>query len=123
MTHSTSTVLGFLCALAWAQSSVAQPVPRTPVAEIRPLLVRALEHGTAHGVLVGIAATYARNKFDASTPIEIDVRTLHDLPQPGCSRLEVTTRQQGVRERSDRSDQRLTYQVSFCRNGQFPEQR
>ena len=91
------------------------------VSEIKPLLKLAIERGSARGVIVGEAATYVRQKFDSSTPIEIDVRSLHALPQPGCSRLEVTTRQKDVLENGKRADKELTYQVSYCRDGRFPE--
>jgi len=59
----------------------------------------------------------------STTPIEIDVATLHALPQPGCARLEVTTRQRDVLEQGKRADQELRWQVSFCRDGSFPEKR
>jgi hypothetical protein len=62
-------------------------------------------------------------RFDATAPIEIDVATLHALPQPGCARLEVTTRQRDVLEQGKRADQELRWQVSFCRDGSFPEKR
>jgi len=45
------------------------------------------------------------------------------LPQPGCSRLEVTTRQLAVSENGKREDKELVYQVSYCRDGTFPEKR
>ena len=64
-----------------------------------------------------------RRRFDATTPIEIDVASLHALPQPGCARLEVTTRQRDVLEQGKRADQELRWQVSFCRDGSVPEKR
>ena len=79
--------------------------------------------GAAHGVLTGPGADYMRRRFDATTPIEIDVATLHALPQPGCARLEVTTRQRDVLEQGKRADQELRWQVSFCRTAVFPEKR
>ena len=91
--------------------------------EIKPLLARAAERGASHGVLTGPGADYMRRRFDATTPIEIDVSTLHALPQPGCARLEVTTRQRDVLEQGKRADQELRWQVSFCRDGSFPERR
>jgi len=75
------------------------------------------------GAIYEVPAAYIRQKFDANTPIEIDVRTLHTLSQPGCSRLEVTTRQQDVLQHTQRGDQALTYQVSYCRDGRFPDKR
>lgn len=97
------------------------PVERTPVTEVKPLLIVAAQRGEAHGVLGGPGADYVRRRFDVAAPIEIDVRRLHELLQPGCGRLEVTTRQRDVVESGSRHDQTLTYQVSFCSNGQFPE--
>lgn len=123
MNYSTIFITGIITALACAHHAAGEPVTRTPVSGIKPLLIRAIEQGVAHGVLVGDAATYIRQKFDANTPIEIDVRTLHTLPQPGCSRLDVTTRQQDVLEKTQRSDQALTFQISYCHDGRFPDKR
>jgi hypothetical protein len=106
-----------------AMPSQAQTTQRIPVSEIKPLLALAAERGAAHGVLTGPGADYMRRRFDATAPIEIDVSTLHALPQPGCARLEVTTRQRDVLEQGKRADQELRWQVSFCRDGSFPEKR
>lgn len=106
-----------------AMPSQAQTTQRTPVSEIKPLLALAAERGAAHGVLTGPGADYMRRRFDATTPIEIDVATLHALPQPGCARLEVTTRQRDVLEQGQRGDQELRWEISFCRDGSFPEKR
>lgn len=112
-----------LVCLVLAHGTSAQPLARMEVTEIKPLLLRAIDYGAAHGVLVGESATYLRQKFDARTPIEIDVQALHPLPQLGCSRLEVKTRQKDVLEKAQRSDKELVYQVSYCRDGRFPEKR
>ena len=106
-----------------AMPSQAQTTQRIPVSEIKPLLALAAERGAAYGVLTGPGAEYMRRRFDATAPIEIDVATLHALPQPGCARLEVTTRQRDVLEQGKRADQELRWQVSFCRDGSFPEKR
>ncbi len=109
---------------AWLATPLhAQTTQRIAVTEIKPLLALAAERGAAHGVLTGPGADYVRRRFDATTPIEIDVRTLHALPQPGCARLEVTTRQRGVLEHGKRGDQELQWQISFCSDGSFPEKR
>lgn len=123
MNPSKSILTSVLTYLALAQSASAQPLTRTEVTEIKPLLLRAIDQGAAHGVLVGESATYLRQKFDARSPIEIDVQALHPLPQPGCSRLEVKTRQKDVLEKTQRSDKELVYQVSYCRDGRFPDKR
>lgn len=106
-----------------AMPGQAQTTQRIPVTEIKPLLALAAERGAAHGVLTGPGADYMRRRFDANTPIEIDVSTLHALPQSGCARLEVITRQRDVLEQGKRADQELRWQVSFCRDGSFPEKR
>ena len=123
MNRSTIFLAGTLVSLLLAQGAAAEPAARVEVTGIKPLLVRAIEQGSAHGVLVGEPASYVRQKFDSSSPIEIDVRALHALPQPGCSRLEVTTRQKDVLENTKRGDKELVYQVSYCREGRFPDKR
>lgn len=106
-----------------AMPGQAQTTQSIPVTAIKPLLALAAERGAAHGVLTGPGADYMRRRFDATAPIEIDVSTLHALPQAGCARLEVTTRQRDVLEQGKRADQELRWQVSFCRDGSFPEKR
>jgi len=123
MNRSTHLLLGALAAVVLAPCAATEPVARMQVSEVKPLLIAAIEHGSARGVLVGAGAAYVRQKFGSGAPIEIDVRALHALPQRGCSRLEVTTRQRDVMEQANRSDKELTYQVSYCRDGRFPEKR
>ena len=121
-----STVLCVLLALVLTSTgglSSAQSGDRVAVQDIKPLLKGAIEHGTARGVIVGESATYIRQRFDTLAPIEVDVKSLHPLRQPGCHRLEVTTRQQAVLENGKREDKELIYQVSYCRDGTFPEKR
>ena len=102
----------------------ADPSPsRIPVSELKPLLKLAIERGEAHGVLTGEAAAYLKEKFGTTAALEIDVRTLHPLPEPGCSRLEVRTRQAHVQEKASREDKSLTYQLNYCRDGGFPKQK
>lgn len=107
--------------LVWA----AAPSERVPVTTLRPLLLAALAHGSAHGTLVGDAMPFMTQHFGSAAPIEIDVRTLHALPQPGCQRLEVTTTQRSVIDpKTARArDAKLRYEISYCRNGEFPEAR
>ena len=118
-----ATLAAVLLGALFALPGQAQTTQRIPVSEIKPLLALAAERGTALGMLTGPGADYMRRRFDATTPIEIDVQTLHALPQPGCTRLEVTTRQRDVLEQGKRADQELRWQVSFCRDGSFPEKR
>ena len=111
-----------LIALALLATAV-QAEDRTPVTGIKPLLITAIDHGLVRGVIVGRAAAFVRQRFETEAPIEIDVKRLHALPRPGCSRLEVTTRQLAVSENGKREDKEFVYQLSYCRDGSFPEKR
>ena len=108
-----------MAALAWATA----PSERVAVTTLRPLLLDALTHGAAHGTLVGEAVPFMMQHFGSTAPIEIDVRALHPLPQPGCQRLEVTTTQRAVIDptTAQAQDAKLVYQISYCANGDFPQ--
>ena len=95
----------------------AAATDRMEVTELRPLLILALDHGQAHGVFKGAGADYVQRRFEATSPIEIDVMRLHDLSQVGCARLEITTRQRSVMVNAKRQDQELVYQLSVCAGG------
>jgi len=126
-THKTRVLPVAMAALAIAcstvQPTVAAAIERIAVSEIKPLLIRAAEQGVAYGVLGGTGAAYMQRRFDTTSPIEIDVRRLRALPQAGCGRLEVTTRQRAVLVAGQRQDQELVYQLSYCADGRFPEER
>ena len=119
--HRFALSLALTCLLA--DHAVAQPMPRTLVTGLKPLLKLAIEHGSAQGLLTGPSATYMQQKFGTATPLEIDVRVLHPLPQPGCSRLAVTSRQSNVLEKGRREDKELTYELNYCRDGGFPHKK
>ena len=104
-------------------ASPASAVERIAVTEIKPLLMRAADRGEAHGVLTGTGAAYLQRRFETVSPIEVDVKRLRALPQIGCGRLEVTTRQRAVLVNGNRADQELAYQLNFCADGRFPEER
>ena len=104
-------------------ASPASAVERIAVTEIKPLLMRAADRGEAHGVLTGTGAAYLQRRFEAASPIEVDVKRVRALPQIGCGRLEVTTRQRAVLVNGNRADQELAYQLNFCADGRFPEER
>ncbi len=95
--HPVVSALAIALTIALSAASVhAQSGARTPVSELKPLLILAMEHGVAHGVLTGESAAYMKEKFGTTAALEIDVKQLHALPQPGCSRLQVITRQKQV---------------------------
>ena len=77
-------------------ASNVDAVDRQAVTTVKPLLVTAIDQGEAHGVLVGQAAQYIAQTFKSAAPIEIDVKTVQPLGEPGCKRLAVTTSQDGV---------------------------
>jgi len=110
-------------AYLFAGVAQAQSTDRIPVSELKPLLKLAIERGEVRGVLTGESAAYMKQKFGTTAALEIDVRTLHPLPQPGCSRLEVTSRQNGVQEKGKHEDKTLTYQLNYCRDGGFPNKK
>jgi hypothetical protein len=123
MNDLTIILTGTLLALLATRGVEAQPSARMQVSEIKPLLIRAIDQGSAQGVLVGVAAAYTQRKFGSTAAIEIDVQRLQALPNPGCARLEVTTRQKDVVERGQKGDRELVYQVSYCRDGNVPDKR
>ena len=112
--------------LALTASNV-DAIERQAVTTVKPLLVTALDQGEAHGVLVGQAAQYIAQTFKSAAPIEIDVKTVQPLGEPGCKRLAVTTSQDGVvdfnRERRDTKPARMafTYELNYCRDGRMPQ--
>ena len=123
MSHSYFAAITLLAFIA----SDVGAVDRQAVTTIKPLLVTALDQGEAHGVLVGQAAQYIAQTFRSTAPIEIDVKTVQALGEPGCKRLAVTTSQEGVvdfnREKQDTKPARLafTYQFNYCHDGRTPQ--
>lgn len=110
----------FAAVLMCGTPAHAQPTGRLRVTDVKALLKLAIEHGSAQGVLVGEAAAFIHRRFDAAAPIEIDVRSIQALRDPGCSRLEITTRQADILEKGKREDKALTYQLNYCRDGRLP---
>ena len=114
-------------ALLALTASNLDAVDRQAVTTVRPLLVTAIDQGEAHGVLVGQAAQYIAQTFKSTAPIEIDVKTVQALGEPGCKRLAVTTSQDGVldfnREQRDTKPARMAfiYQLNYCRDGRTPQ--
>jgi hypothetical protein len=51
------------------------------------------------------------------------VHRIQRLPQLGCGRLEVTTRQRDVNQAGKRGNQEMVYQISYCADSRFPEER
>ena len=101
----------------------SETTPRHAVTDLKPLFARAAAEGSARGTLTGPGAQAIARRFQTDAPIEIDVRRIQRLPQLGCGRLEVTTRQRDVTQSGKRGDQAMVYQISYCADGRFPEER
>lgn len=97
---------------------------RTPVSELRPLLLAALASptGEAHGVLVGPRAATIAEKFSSVAPLDIDVATAKRYAQAGCARLTVLLSQEGVTLPGETAPARqsIALGVDVCRDGQPP---
>ena len=119
-------VLAAALPLALCTAHAAGPeetAPRQAVTDLKPLLARAAAEGSARGTLTGPGAQAIARRFQTDAPVEIDVRRLQRLPQAGCGRLKVTTRQRDVNQAGKRGDQEMVYQLSYCADGRFPEER
>lgn len=128
---ATRVVVCLSASLAIATPALAAP-PRDPVQSIQPLLVKAVQRGEAHGVLVGPAAEAIANQFASRAPIEVDVKVVSDLATAGCKRLHVDTHQDQVADRERATEpgkpgrplppkpMRLQYHISYCADGTFP---
>jgi hypothetical protein len=104
----------------WAEEFV-----RTPVPDARPLMFAALQSadGTAHGVLTGDMADAITRRFEATSPIYIDVSTEKRYRQPGCSRLKVLFWQEGVwlPEATAARKQTIEFGINYCLDGLPPK--
>jgi hypothetical protein len=98
--------------------------PRQPVTDARVLMIAAIESpdGEAYGTLAGEHAAAITRRFAATSSIHIDVTTLQRYAQPGCSRLEVTFWQDGVRLPGKLQPRRQTLAlgINYCRDGHPP---
>jgi len=112
-----------LLATCYAHAQTAAG-PRTPVTDARPLLVAAIDSptGVAHGILVGRIADAITQRFNATSPIHIDVTTVRRYAQAGCSRLKVSYWQEGVVLPGAPAPRKQTVDMilNYCRNGLPP---
>ena len=123
MTTRRSQTNAWIIALALSAGTSYAATDRAPVTNVKTLLARAAAEGSARGTLTGPGAQAIARRFQTDGPIEIDVRRIQLLPQLGCGRLEVTTRQRDVNQSGKRGDQEMVYQISYCADGRFPEER
>ena len=110
---------------ALALPALADDVLRTQVPDARPLMLAALQaaDGQSHGVLSGEMADAITKRFGATSPIYIDVTTEKRYAQPGCSRLKVTFRQEGVLLPGALSPrgQTMDFGINYCLDGRPPQ--
>lgn len=110
--------------IACSANAQTSAVLRTPVADPRPLLITAIESptGVAHGVLTGETAEVMNRKFNAKTPILIDVTTEKRYAQTGCSRLKVVFWQDDVHLPGATAPRKQTiaFGINYCRDGLPP---
>ena len=95
-----------------------------PFEGIRALMVAAIDapNGQARGTLAGPLGDAVRARFNASGPIAVEVSTFKRYAQPGCRRLNVRFRQDGVNlpgAAAPRS-QTVDFGINYCRDGQPP---
>ena len=123
--HLNRCAAASIAALALSTPIWAEDVPRTPVQDARDLLLTALRSsdGQAHGVLSGDMADTITRRFAASSPIFIDVTTVRRYRQPGCSRLKLLFRQEGVRLSDSTSprQQTIEFGINYCLDGLPPK--
>jgi hypothetical protein len=114
-----------LATALWAGAARAEDTDRSPVQDARPVMLAALQSpdGTARGVLTGAIAEAITRRFEASSPIYIDVSTLKRYRQPGCARLNVAFRQEGVKLPGAASPRKQTIEfgINYCLDGQPPK--
>ncbi|EER59409.1 conserved hypothetical protein [Acidovorax delafieldii 2AN] len=125
-----NTRIRIVCAAASASMCLlgmpahAEPV-RTPVPDARPVLLAALQStdGTAHGVLAGDIADAITKRFEATSPIYIDVSTERRYREPGCGRLKVLFWQEGVRLPGAKAPRKQTIEfgINYCATGLPPK--
>jgi hypothetical protein len=97
-----------------------------PAAEsVQSLMFEAIrsETGEAHGVLKGGVAEAITQKFGAASPIVIAVTTEKRYRQPGCSRLKVLFRQEGVQlpDTPSPRTQSVEFGINYCLDGLPPK--
>ncbi len=123
--HLVRIASASMAALSLLTPTWAEDAARTPVLDARDLLLTALRSsdGQAHGVLSGDMADTITRRFAASSPIFIDVTTLRRYRQPGCSRLKLLFRQEGVRlpDSTSARQQTIEFGINYCLDGLPPK--
>lgn len=114
-----------LSAALCASSTLADTGQRTPVPDARPVMLAALRasDGQAQGVLTGDVAEAITQRFNATSPVYIDVTTERRYQQAGCSRLNVLFWQEGVLLPGAKvpRKQTISFGINYCLDGLPPK--
>lgn len=119
-----AALIGVLVATTAPRNAHADSPPRTPVPDPRPVMLAALQaaDGKAYGVLTGQLADAITERFQARSPVYIDVTTQRRYAQPGCARLNVMFWQEGVLLPGAPTPRRQTIEfgINYCADGLPP---
>lgn len=122
--RNAAALLGAGACVLISAGARGEPI-RTSVPDARPVLLAALRStdGTAHGVLSGEIADAITTRFEARSPIYIDVSTERRYREAGCSRLKVLFWQDGVRlpEAPAPRRQTIEFGLNYCVTGLPPK--
>ena len=114
-----------LAAMLYASTTLADTGQRTAVPNARPVMLAALRatDGQAQGILTGDVAEAITQRFNATSPIYIDVTTERRYQQAGCSRLNVLFWQEGVLLPGAKAPrkQTMSFGINYCLDGLPPK--
>lgn len=114
-----------LSAALCASSTFADTAQRTPVPDARAVMLAALRasDGQAQGILTGNVAEAITQRFNATSPVYIDVTTERRYQQAGCSRLNVLFWQEGVLLPGAKATrkQTMSFGINYCLDGLPPK--
>ena len=114
-----------LAAMLCASTALADTGQRTAVPDARPVMLAALRasDGQAQGILTGDVAEAITQRFNATSPIYIDVTTERRYQQIGCSRLHVLFWQEGVLLPGAKAPrkQTMSFGINYCLDGLPPK--
>ena len=114
-----------LAAMLYASTTLADTGQRTAVPNARPVMLAALRatDGQAQGILTGDVAEAITQRFNATSPIYIDVTTERRYQQAGCSRLNVLFWQEGVLLPGAKAPrkQTMSFGLNYCLDGLPPK--
>ena len=114
MKRQVLVLLLALPALAFAGGAPAS-------AELAPLMETARMEGGASGVLGGEVAARMHG-MGIAAPVEVSMRRLHRLEEPGCARLRVSFDQRGVilPGETQPRDRHAEFAMNWCEGGRPP---